>query len=555
MANQVLSKSYKPSQNFYASNLMLQDWLISNLSALSLAWMHEKLQFTGKSAATMVDELSLDADKNPPQLIKRDRFGNEINSIKFHPSYDKMQEIAIATGMLNVKWDVDTRLKFNGELHAMGFSTGYLFAMAELGLYCPLCMTDGVARLIDKFCSDEDRERLLPKIAANNIADFNTGAMFLTEKSGGSDVGANLVSATEADGGLYHLNGEKWFCSNANADLIMVLARTDASVKGTKGLSIFLVERYKPDGSVNYMNVVRLKDKLGVRSMASAEIILENTVGKMIGKPFEGFLIMAEMINLSRLYNSVAAVAGAARSLIEAYQFLCHRKTFGKTAIEHPLVRRKMLELGSLQTANFYLTWRTIKALDAADNGNKREEHLLRILTPMTKRCTAEEGVYIVRESMELMGGIGYIEESVLPKIMRDMMVLPIWEGAGNIMILDMIRASKRSDSLEILIDEISTLISEQTSIKVALEQFKDQLKKWQAISDQELLEYNAKPIFEKLTLFTKYSILTYYAHEGNQAWMGPALTYLSDLILINENGLGKCPSVEKIRGLMAWDY
>ena len=304
--------------------------------------------------------------------------------------------------------------------------------MSEMGIYCPLCMTDGAARIIDLFAEETDKNRILPHIATNDSDAFYTGAMFLTEKSGGSDVGANLVTATYYKDDYYYLNGEKWFCSNANADVIMVLARTDEKIKGTKGLSLFMVEKKLPDGRKNPIEFIRLKDKLGVRSMASAESMLTNTVGKLIGKEFEGFKIMAEMMNLSRIYNSVAAVSVTRRAMIEAYQFLCNRESFGKTAIEHPLIRTELEELSSLYNANFYLLWRTITALDNADNGNKKEEALLRVLVPMVKKWSSESGVYIVRESMELMGGIGYIEDQVMPKLMRDVMVLPIWEGAGK---------------------------------------------------------------------------------------------------------------------------
>src|SRR5439155_1761311 len=157
----------------------------------------------------------------------------------------------------------------------------------------------------------------------------------------------------------------------------------------------------------------RLKDKLGVRSMASAECILTNTVGKLVGKEFEGFKVMVEMITLSRIYNSVGALACARRAMIEAYQFLSFRKTFGKTAVEHALIRTKLTELGSLFAADFYLVWRTVKSLELADSGNEREAQLLRLINPMTKKWSAETGVYIVRESMELMGGLGYIEDNV----------------------------------------------------------------------------------------------------------------------------------------------
>jgi len=202
-----------------------------------------------------------------------------------------------------------------------------------------------VAVLIDRFCDENDKKRLLPAIYTTAFSEMKTGAMYLTEKAGGSDVGANIVLAEKIEGKTYSLTGEKWFCSNANGAIAFVLARTNPDKKGTGGLSIFLVEKELPDGTKNPMDIIRLKEKLGVRSMASAEIMLEGTRGKLIGQEFEGFKIMTSMINLSRVYNSVAALSASKRALMEAYQFLTGRNTFGKNAIDHPLIRKKLLAL------------------------------------------------------------------------------------------------------------------------------------------------------------------------------------------------------------------
>ena len=456
LKNQVLSDDYKVSANFYKSDKILRSYLRNEISRQGNAYFQEVLNRQGEEAAGRMNELSLLADKNGPELIKRSPLGENINEIRFHPSYHELLKIAVRSEMFRVKWEPGLRKRFEGETHRLGFSAGYLYAMSELGLYCPLCMTDGVARLLDLFGEDEDKERLLKHIYTDDVDELYTGAMYLTEKSGGSDVGANLTKATHKTGKYYKLNGEKWFCSNANADIIFALARTDENIKGTKGLSIFLIEKYLPNDQKNPIDIIRLKDKLGVRSMATAECMLTDTVGKLVGKEFGGFKIMAEMLNLSRLYNFVAALSGSRRALIEAYQFLCHRHTFGKCALDHALVRVKLTELSSLHIANFYLVWRAIKALDLADSGNQNEAGLLRLITPMVKKWSAEKGVYIVRESMELMGGLGYIEDTGMPKIMRDIMVLPIWEGVGNIMVLDMLRAMVKSKGFEMMCNEIN---------------------------------------------------------------------------------------------------
>jgi acyl-CoA dehydrogenase len=547
----------RASTNFYKSDLLLRHYLQHQVSAEGLAYMQDKLDYTGREAAGPMNELSLAADKNGPELIKRNFFGETVNEISFHPSYWELMKVAVKSEMFRVKWEPSLRKKFLQETYRLGFASGYLYAMSESGQYCPLCMTDGVARLIDIFCDEDDKLRLLPHIYTDSADQLYTGAMYLTEKTGGSDVGASITVATKVEDKTYTLNGEKWFCSNGNADLIFALARTDEGIRGTKGLSIFLVEKHLPNGERNPIEFYRLKDKLGVRSMASAECYLTDTVGKLVGNEFEGFKVMVEMVNLSRLYNSVAALSASRRALIEAYQYLCVRKTFGKTAIDHALIRTKLTELGALNVANFYLVWRAVKALDLADNGNEHEAQLFRIINPMAKKWSAEKGVYIVRESMELMGGIGYIEDGVMPKLMRDVMVLPIWEGSGNIIILDMLRALAKSEGFKALAAEITRSAAKSPTygafIKeklAALITFGEQLRQL----PPEQMEASAKPFFEKLTSLYQISLLVDALDDTSTAWIAPALQYLTAHYDASDLSIVQPLSLAEVQGLIGWD-
>jgi acyl-CoA dehydrogenase len=531
--NRVLNDTYRLSLDFYSSDLILHELLATHLSPTALSYMDEFLHKQGKASARRMNVLSLLADKNGPELIKRNAFGETINEIRFHPAYWELMEIAQDSQMLRVKWEPALRSRFAKERNQLGFSSGFLYAMSESGQYCPLCMTDGVALLLDTFCEEKDKSRLMPFIYSLSPETFYTGAMFLTEKAGGSDVGANLVRATRLDGRNYTLDGEKWFCSNVNADIIFVLARTDSKIKGTAGLSLFLVEKKLPDGSQNQMDIIRLKEKLGVRSMASAECMLSNTRATLVGNEFEGFKLMAAMMNLSRLYNSVAAVSASRRALIEAFQFLQARPSFGKVAIEQPLIRTKLEELQSIYLENFYLLWRTIRALDQAESGDSNNAALLRLLTPMLKKHSAESGVYLVRESMELMGGLGYIEDTIMPKLMRDVMVLPIWEGAGNIMVLDMLRALFKSEGFGIMCSEISDNIKPypEYAEKMSKELF-DVQKQADLLKtmESEIREASAAPFFKKLTSLYARSILLKELNETNKFWINPAVQYLHNM-------------------------
>lgn len=530
--NIVLQTGYRVSNNFFTSDIILQHYLRKNISAAGLQYMQRKWEQTGEAAARKMNEWSLLADKFSPELIKRNHLGENINEIRFHPSYDELLKVAVASEMFRVKWEPSLRKQHDKEKHQLGFASGYLYAMSEAGQYCPLCMTDGVARLIDIFCEEKDKQRLLPHIYTNAANDLYTGAMFLTEKPGGSDVGANIVTAEKTKDKLYRLNGEKWFCSNANAEIIFVLARTDEKIQGTKGLSIFMVEKYLPSGERNQMDIIRLKDKLGVRSMASAEIMLTDTVGKLVGGEFEGFKVMTEMINLSRLYNSVAALSCARRALIEVYQFLSYRESFGKNALEHALIRTKLTELSALHIAGFYLTWRTIKALDNADMGNEDEKQLFRFINPITKKWTAETGVYMVRESMELMGGLGYIEDTVMPKLMRDVMVLPIWEGSGNVIVLDMLRAMNKSKGFDVLCKEVTRIAKSDSENGKWLEEKLSELVSFTATLKnlpQDEMEATAKLLFDKLTSLFQIALLVDASDKESKEWTAPAIEFLKE--------------------------
>jgi alkylation response protein AidB-like acyl-CoA dehydrogenase len=513
MKNQVLKEGYRKSKNFFLSDFHFQNYFQTTLKedydTLISDW-----EFVGEKAANEMNRLSYWADKYPPELIKRTPLGETKDEISFHPSYWKLMEIAVHSKMFQYKWNEKFRNHYSKNAHKIGFSLGYLYSMTECGIFCPLCMTDGAARLIDKFGSESHKKELIPHIGTNNPEDFYTGAMFLTEKTGGSDVGANLVSAKSLGNNYYALNGEKWFCSNANADLAFVLARTNPEVQGTKGLSLFLLRNVDSKGNSNYKEIIRLKEKMGVKSMASAEIIFHNTEAELIGNEGEGFKLMAEMINLSRLYNSVAAVAAHRRAIIEAWQHLAFRSLFGKDALSHILIQEDFFQLGAEWISDFAITFQAVDWLDTADHGNELAKSLCRILIPICKYITAENAYKGIQKSMELMGGIGYIEENTLPRLMRDALVLPIWEGAGNIMFLDMYRAALKSNALLDMLNFIHSALKKINNKKIneIFEKLIADFKK--ILAEPNPNEINIRYLFQKLIPFVKIAILSEHAHN-----------------------------------------
>jgi acyl-CoA dehydrogenase len=271
--------------------------------------------------------------------------------------------------------------------------------------------------------------------------------MFLTERAGGSDVGANETVARQDADGTWRLTGHKWFCSNVDAEAVLATARPEGASAGTKGLRTFLLLTRDNPG----VTIERLKEKLGVRSMATGEVTLTDARAEEVGS----FAPMAEMLNLSRLYNSVASVGVIGRAVHEARHYIERRQAFGRPIIEWPLAQETFFDIEAEHVGALLLTFEAVDALARADNGDDEAAHLLRFLTPIAKAVTGKLAVPCVSEAMELIGGNGYIEESPLPRLLRDAQVLPIWEGTTNILVLDALRVMHKEGSQELLLSRI----------------------------------------------------------------------------------------------------
>ena len=407
-------------------------------------WAEPQLAAMGERAAREVAPLAVVADREQPRLVSHDQRGHRISRVEYHPAYREMERIAYGSGMIAMKYQTH---EHSHAAPIAGFALGYLFSMAEMGLYCPLCMTDGVARILTRYGTHEQSAAVVPHLTSTDPGTLWTGAMFLTERAGGSDVGANETVARKGADGVWRLTGHKWFCSNVDAEAALVTARPEGASSGTKGLRTFLLLTRDNPG----VSIERLKDKLGVRSMPTGEVTLTDAVVEEVG----GFAPMTEMLNLSRLYNSVAACAVIGRSVYEARHYIERRQAFGRPVLEWPLAQETFWDLEAEHAAALMLTFETVDALARADAGDEEAARLHRILTPITKAVTGKLAVPCVSEAMELIGGNGYIEESPLPRLLRDAQVLPIWEGTTNILVLDALRVMHKDSSQELLLSRI----------------------------------------------------------------------------------------------------
>ncbi|MHB0972215.1 MAG: acyl-CoA dehydrogenase family protein [Thermoanaerobaculia bacterium] len=443
-----------PEISFWDASPALRAYLERALAPAEFRWAEPQLAAMGAVASRNVAPLAAIADRESPRLVTRTPAGDPISRVDYHPAYREMERIAYGSGMVSMKYDPAVLAEHGSSIHLVTFALGYLFAMAEMSLYCPVCMTDGVARIVTRRGTPDQAARVVPRMGAPDARDRWTGAMFLTERAGGSDVGANETVARRGADGTWRLTGQKWFCSNVDAEAALVTARPEGAEAGTKGLRTFLLLTRENPG----VEIERIKEKLGVRSMPTGEVRLTEARAEDVS----GFGAMLEMMNYSRLYNAVASVAVIGRALHEARWYGERRRAFGKTVIEHPLAHETLLDLEAEHRAALYMTFETVRTLDRADSGDEEAARLHRTLVPIVKAVTGKLAVPCVSEAMEMIGGNAYIEESPLPRLLRDAQVLPIWEGTTNVLVLDALRVARKERGHELLLARIAKQFPEE---------------------------------------------------------------------------------------------
>jgi len=438
------------------ANLFDADPRYAELLALYLApdlhaHLLPHLKRLGVLAGDALDQLASTADKNPPVLHYRDRRGFDREWLEKHPAYLEMERLAYSEFGLAAMSHRAGVLGWPEPLPPLAkYALTYVFVQAEFGLCCPLSMTDSLTRTLRKFGAPELLARYLPGLTSTDMDQLTQGSMFITEQGAGSDVGA-VTTIARAHGESWQLYGDKWFCSNADAGLALVLARPEGGVPGTRGLGLFLLPRVLPDGSANRYRIIRLKDKLGSRDMASGEIRMEGATAYLVGELGKGFAQMTDMINSSRLSNGVRAAGMMRRALTDALHLARKRQAFGRSLIDLPLMRRQLLKLmlPAEQARSVFML--TAIELARADQGDEQARRRVRILTPLIKFRACRDARRATGDAMEVRGGCGYIEEWSDPRLVRDAHLGSIWEGTSNIVALDVMRSIRREQSLEAL--------------------------------------------------------------------------------------------------------
>ena len=431
--------------NFYESDRHLQRVLERHWEADGLRARAAQLSKFGGEAATVVDRAVRRANETPnlPRLERYSAAGVRTEEVIHSADHHLAGRYIYGSGAMACYAEPGANL--------MALALFYLSSHnGEAGHNCPLACTAGVIKILQQVGSDELKERYLPRLLDPDYGRRFDGAQFLTEVQGGSDVGANACRATplEAGRGTWQVNGEKWFCSNVTAELALVTARPDGAPGGTRGLGLFLVPRRLGDGGLNGLHIRRLKDKLGTRSLATAEVDLHDALAFEVGAPERGFEhVMDFVVNTSRLYNALGSAGAARRAYLIARGYAGHRRAFGEAIRNFAPVAVALAEMraqsAALASAGLYLA----RLRDELESGRAGETAapFFRLAVNLNKYRSSVAGTDVVRRGIELLGGNGAMENfSVLPRLLRDSLIFEAWEGAHNTLLAQSLRDLRR---------------------------------------------------------------------------------------------------------------
>ncbi|MET8570013.1 acyl-CoA dehydrogenase family protein [Streptomyces sp. NPDC004783] len=456
----------------------------------------------GRSCGSaQVQEWAAQANDNPPVLRTHDRYGRRVDEVDFHPAWHRLLGKGVSAG-LTAAWT-----RPGGHVRrAAGF---LLWTQAEAGNGCPLSMTHAAVPALrtDPALAAEWEPRLTSRVYDQGLrpAHLKAGVLFgmgMTEKQGGSDVRANTTAARPlAEDGAYELTGHKWFCSAPMSDGFLVLAQAPG------GLTCFLVPRVLADGTRNVFLIQRLKDKLGNRSNASAEVEFAGTWARRVGEEGRGVRTIIGMVAATRL-DCVLGSAGIMRQAVAQAVHHCeHREAFGGKLVDRPLMRNVLADLAVESEAATTLAMRLAAAQDAADGGSERERALLRLAVPAAKYWVTKRCAPLAVEAAECLGGNGYVEESGMPRLVRESPLNSIWEGAGNVQALDVLRALGREPlALDAYLAEVGRARGADHRLDAAIRGLLTEL------ADLEAAEGRARRLVERLALVLQGSLLVRYA-------------------------------------------
>lgn len=449
--------------DWYEADPNLRFLMERYLSSEDLSWADPRLQSMGAACGGPIAERAERSDKDPPRLVRYNRRGDEIGAVEHNAGViDTKREIY--NHYLSLSFSEAARGREQGVPSTVATAFSYLISQAETGMLCAVGMTSGAASLIEAHGGPEAREHLLPHLRATSYDDFWDGAMFMTERTGGSDVGATETTARHIDGERWALDGFKWFCSNVDADVIVTLARPEGAPEGSAGLALFAMPKTKRNGEPNGLHIHRIKDKLGTKVVPTGEVELieaeayllagSGTGGAGSASDGLGLVRMMSMVNSSRHGVATMGLGIARRSFLDATIYATAREAFGTKIADFPLVRETLVRMLMEIEGCAAMVFEAAHALDIDDHT------MWRIMVPLSKYRAARRGLQIASASLEILGGNGYIEDWPTARQLRDAQCHTIWEGAENIICLDVRRAARREGAHKWLFDRLDEALA-----------------------------------------------------------------------------------------------
>ena len=492
--------------NEFTEDLALQNYLSAFGGGAHVTSLTELGQLTGTEAARTWGEL---ANTRVPTLRTHDRYGHRVDEVIYDESYHRLMTVATKYGLHGAPW-----ASLSPGSHVARAAGFILWSQAEAGHMCPISMTYAAipALRIDSVLAAPWLPGLTQRGYDSRLAPAHTkpgllAGMAMTEKQGGSDVRANTTHATPS-GAHYLLTGHKWFCSAPMSDLFLVLAQAEG------GLTCFVIPRVLEDGTRNTFRLQRLKDKLGNRSNASAEIELEDTIGFRLGDEGRGVKTIVEMVSATRLDCVLGSAALMRAAVNQAIWHAEHRRAFGKKLTDQPLMRTVLADLELETEATTALGLRLAAAVDASEAGSEHDRLLRRIALPAAKYHTTKRAMAVTGEALECLGGNGYVEESGMPRLYREAPVNSVWEGSGNVNALDLLRALTREEGVfDALVAELATTQGADATLDAATADLEAELRRAQG--DPATAEPHARFLAERVAVCLQASLLLRHAASG----------------------------------------
>jgi putative acyl-CoA dehydrogenase len=471
-------------------NLFEQDRVLREaVSREAGDWGLQQLTDFGATVGGRPLQLGLLADRNPPILRTHDRHGRRIDQVEFHPAWTELLQLGIRAGIPSLPWR-----ESRAGSHVVRGALLILLSQAEAGVMCPVSMTYACVPSL-RHAPDLAAE-WEPRILDPNPETSALIGMAMTEKQGGSDVRANTTRAEPLGGRAYEITGHKWFCSHPVSDAFLVLAQAPG------GLSCFLLPRELPDGSKNGFHVQRLKDKLGTRALASAEVEFDAATAWLIGEEGRGVPTIIDMVNHTRLDCVLGSAAGMRKGVAEATHHAAHRATFGKLLIEQPLMQNVLADLCVESEAATQLAIRLARAYDPGEDTAFR-----RVATAVAKYWICKRATPHAVEALECLGGNGYVEEFPMARLLRDSPLNSIWEGSGNVIALDVLRGlSRNPGAFEALMAEVDLARGSDERLDGASDEVRRQMRDLAA--NPQTAEYVARRQVERLAVALQASLV-----------------------------------------------